>query len=208
MVGVLASALLPRLAAGAVIVLAGAGMFVISVLFGMRSGVIFHAVSRYRRNRTIANDHLLRAMFEAIEPHCVRGKDVVEQLPLHAVSIAELQTKRSWSATRVRKLIQHAQRLGLVIDYGDAGIKLTESGAIAASRVVRNHRLWELYLIEYAERPPSRVDRDADSIEHFLGPEIITRLERLLVERYPLTAMPPSPHEIAPSTSTATGAGV
>jgi manganese/zinc/iron transport system permease protein len=203
---VVASALLPRLAAGAVIVLAGAAMFVISVLAGARSGVLFQAISRYFRNRAIGNEHLLRALFEAIEPRCSRGRELAEQLPLHAVRIAELQSKRSWSPVRLRQLIRHAQRLGLVVEYGDGGVKLTERGAIAACRVVRNHRLWEIYLIEFADRPPSRVDRDADNIEHFLGPEIVARLERLLVERFPHTDVPPSPHEIESSLETGANA--
>lgn len=195
-IGVLASALLPRLAAGAIIVLAGTGMFVVSVLFGSRSGIVSQLLARIRRDRVIGNDHLLRAMFEIIEPRCNPGHDLVEQFPAHFVTMADLCAKRSWSLLRARALIRRAESLGLVVDYGEAGIKFTERGAIAAARVVRNHRLWEMYLIEYVDRPPSRVDRDADSIEHFLGPEQIARLERMLLERYPPTAMPPSPHEI------------
>jgi manganese/zinc/iron transport system permease protein len=174
-------------------------MFVFSVLFGSRSGVISQLVIRIRRDRTIANDHLLRAMFELIEPRCAPGQHPVECLPAHTVSIRELQAKRPWSLARVRKLINRAQAWDLVVDYGDSGVKFTERGAIAASRVVRNHRLWELYLIEYVDRSPSRVDRDADNIEHFLGPEIVAHLERLLVERDSPNRVPPSPHEIRPA---------
>lgn len=196
-IGVLASALLSRLAAGAVIVLAGTGMFIVSILFGSRSGVISQLIARFRRDRVIGNDHLLRALFEIIEPRCSPGRDTVEQLPAHFVTVADLCDKRPWSLTRARTLIRRAEALGLVVDYGGSGVKFTERGAIAAARVVRNHRLWEMYLIEYVDRPPSRVDRDADSIEHFLGPELVARLERMLLERYAPAAMPPSPHEIA-----------
>jgi manganese/zinc/iron transport system permease protein len=63
-----------------------------------------------------------------------------------------------------------------------------------------------LYLIEYAERPPSRVDRDADDIEHFLDEETVVRLERLLAERYPQPGIPPSPHAISPATAEEVGA--
>jgi manganese/zinc/iron transport system permease protein len=194
--GVVASALFPRLAAGAVIVLAGAAIFVFSVLFGARSGVITEWVARLRRDRAIAHDHLLRAMFEVIEPRCRGADDPIEQLPEHVVKLAELTAHRSWSAVRVRHLVRQAQSGGLVVDYGPAGVKLTERGAVAAGRVVRNHRLWELYLIEYVDRPASRVDREADDIEHHLGPEIVARLERMLAERHPVNRVPPSPHAI------------
>jgi manganese/zinc/iron transport system permease protein len=84
----------------------------------------------------------------------------------------------------------------LVVDFGQSGIKLTEEGATDACRVVRNHRLWELYLIEFVDRSPSQVDRDADDIEHDLGHEIVRRLERMLAERYPQMGIPPSPHAL------------
>jgi manganese/zinc/iron transport system permease protein len=78
----------------------------------------------------------------------------------------------------------------------DGGYRLTKQGAELAHRVVRNHRLWELYLIEYADIAPSHVDRDADDIEHLLAPDVVESLERLLSERYPHMTVPPSPHTI------------
>jgi manganese/zinc/iron transport system permease protein len=44
---------------------------------------------------------------------------------------------------------------------------------------MRNHRLWEVYLITHADVAPSHVDWDADMIEHVLPPEMVTRLEEL-----------------------------
>ena len=56
-------------------------------------------------------------------------------------------------------------------------LRLSESGFGEASRITRNHRLWELYLIRYADIAPSHVDRDADMVEHLLGAEIVHQLE-------------------------------
>jgi manganese/zinc/iron transport system permease protein len=195
-VGVLASALFPRLAAGAVIVLAGSFLFLISLLFGTRLGVVNRAVQRFLRDRQIARDHLLRALFECLEPHLDPQRDVGEQLVGRAVDQRELLARRSWSPARLRRLIRASERDGYVVDYGSAGIKFTARGAEAAQRVVRNHRLWEIFLIEYADRHPSRVDRDADDIEHVLGPEVVARLERLLTQGRSQVEVPPSPHEI------------
>jgi manganese/zinc/iron transport system permease protein len=66
-----------------------------------------------------------------------------------------------------------------------------------AVRVVRNHRLWELYLIHFAEIAPSHVDRDADDIEHVLDSEMLAMLEARIGGQFPDT--PPSPHEIEPA---------
>jgi manganese/zinc/iron transport system permease protein len=66
-----------------------------------------------------------------------------------------------------------------------------------AAQVTRNHRLWEMYLIEYADVATSRVDRDADMVEHVLGEKMVTRLERKLeAYRTAGSLVPQSPHPI------------
>ncbi len=67
----------------------------------------------------------------------------------------------------------------------------------AARRVVRNHRLWELYLITHADIAPSHVDRDADQLEHVLGDAMVEKLEGLLAAKQLPPAVPPSPHRLA-----------
>ena len=53
---------------------------------------------------------------------------------------------------------------------------------VEATAIVRNHRLWEQYLLRYAHLAVSHVDRAADRIEHVLEPELIRRLEEDLEE--------------------------
>jgi Mn-dependent DtxR family transcriptional regulator len=69
---------------------------------------------------------------------------------------------------------------------------LTEKGSAEAARIVRNHRLWEMYLITYADIAPTHVDRDADMIEHVLGRGLVAKLETLL----DATSLPKSPHPL------------
>ena len=59
--------------------------------------------------------------------------------------------------------------------------KLTEQGSLKSKKLVRLHRLWELYLSEYMQIAPDHVHEDADSIEHILTDEIQDKLEALLV---------------------------
>ena len=58
-----------------------------------------------------------------------------------------------------------------------------------SKRVVRNHRLWETYLINFADIAPNHVDRDADMIEHVLGTSMVEKLEALLGND-PITTSP------------------
>ena len=83
-------------------------------------------------------------------------------------------------------MIRRATREGLVI-AGEGAVTLTEAGLAEARRIVRNHRLWEMYLITHADIAPSHVDHSADMIEHVLGGELVAKLEAELFSRLPAT---------------------
>lgn len=191
--GSVASALLPRLAGGPTIVLAGTVLFLVSLLFGSERGVIRRWFRHRRTQQRIGRADLLRAMFEIVESR-LDGRDEVtaDRLTSESVQHDQLLTKRSWSAHRVNRLVSRGAVEGIIRMDTERGWHLTSTGAREASRAVRNHRLWELYLISQADIAPSHVDRDADSIEHVLEPEVIEELEQLLAERD--AAIPPSPH--------------
>jgi len=57
---------------------------------------------------------------------------------------------------------------------------LTPAGIHEATRVMRNHRLWELYLARRLDLPPDHVHRDAEEMEHVLPPEVVAEIERNL----------------------------
>ena len=219
MLGVMASALFPRLAAGAVIVLAGSTFFLLSMLLGLRRGIVVRSWTYLQIKRNVGRHHVLRAMFEHLESRwaaalaadaassneqatdysarraattdeSMTGEPVTGDI----VTVADLLLMRSWTSARLLQLLGAAQREGSVVRVREDGYRLTRHGAEAAQRVVRNHRLWELYLIEHADIAPSHVDRDADDIEHLLGADMVIGLERLLAERFPQLTVPPSPH--------------
>ncbi len=74
----------------------------------------------------------------------------------------------------------HARAEDHVEPSAPDSVLLSESGFGEASRITRNHRLWELYLIRHADVAASHVDRDADMVEHILGAEIVRKLEEEL----------------------------
>ena len=191
------SALAPRLPAGALIVLVAAGFFIFSLLFGSKRGLAVRSIRQYRLKRTVGRQHLLRALYEILEA----DTSSVESVTIRAVPFRQLRGRRTWSDANVRSYLKHSYQLGLIeaITKKDL-ILLTQAGLAAAVQVTRNHRLWELYLIEYADVATSRVDRDADTLEHVLGGKIVAELELKLQRlRMAGTALvPPSPHPIQP----------
>ena len=60
---------------------------------------------------------------------------------------------------------------------------LTPAGWQRACEIVRNHRLWELYLTNAAQFAADHVHEDAEKIEHVLGEESVRELERRLAVR-------------------------
>ena len=62
-------------------------------------------------------------------------------------------------------------------------LELTESGRAQGKRIHRNHKLWEQYLVSYADIAPTHVDWSVDQVEHVLTDELISELESALSER-------------------------
>ncbi len=198
-VGVLASGMVPRLATGPTIVLVGAGLFLLSLFAGPARGVAWRWLANWAMVQRMGRQHLLRALFEALEAD--RGEAAIASAQTAAqyeISRDVLQAARGWTPRRLNRLIRRAIRAGLVTPGPTGGLMLTQAGFEEARRVVRNHRLWELYLIRYAQIAPSHVDRDADEIEHVLEPELVRELEEALAEG---AAMPASPHVLQPVAS-------
>ena len=187
-VGVILSALFAKLPAGPLVVLAGAVFFSLSMCFGTRRGLLLKALRHLRLQRNIRQHHLLRALYEAREQSEDFDTDVT-------VSFDDLLRHRSWDRAELKRSIRTAWAAGFVYRQGHR-YRLSETGLREATRVVRNHRLWELYLIRYADIAPSHVDRDADQIEHILDPEVIDELETMLTIERDQMSVPPSPHEI------------
>lgn len=196
------SALFSKLPSGAMIVLVCTLFFLVSMACGTQRGVLVRFLRRHHLNRSVDRQHLLRAVYEIAETSQRQRSGLT--VDGQSVSFAELLTRRSWTAHRLTRAIHRAQRDEL-IEWGDDPVRLTRRGQLEAARLTRQHRLWELYLMAHADIAPSRVDRDADAIEHVLEPEVIAELEALLEQKYP--DVPVSPHELpAPQSSAATPA--
>ncbi|MCA9261724.1 MAG: metal ABC transporter permease [Planctomycetales bacterium] len=203
MVGSTLSAVFSRLPSGAMIVLTSTAFFMVSMAIGARRGVFIRWLRRRRLNQRIGRQHLLRALFEIRE---ASGASLASTSPPSPASFAQVQRMRSWSTPHLQGEIRRAVHDGLVVAPDEQRIELTEAGLLEAAHATRQHRLWELYLIEHADVAPGRVDRDADDIEHVLDPHTVAQLEHLLDADQGDGAIPASPHAIpAPPTPQSAG---
>jgi manganese/zinc/iron transport system permease protein len=189
LLGAALSALVPRLPAGAIIVVVASVIFVFSMIFGPTRGVLRRFREHQRLSRKVSRQHLLRAIYETAEG------DNADPMTM-GVPVAELMLMRSWSTAGLRRALRSAERAGLLFEGSDGNYRLTDDGMVEATSAVRNHRLWEAYLVTHADIAPSHVDRDADQIEHVLGRQMIKKLEAIVAADNPDLLVPPSPHAI------------
>lgn len=179
--GSCASALLPRLPAGAVIVLVSGAVFLFSFLFAPARGVFAVLIKQLGLGLRVAEDHLLREIYELRERY---GENLSS--PSGFLDPEEIRLFREFSRLYRGFILNRLVRKKLIeckTKEGKVLIRLLEKGAKESLLKVRNHRLWEEYLVTRTDMPASHVDYSADLVEHFLSPEIIRKLEQSLSER-------------------------
>lgn len=194
-VGAGMSAVLPRLPSGAMIVVVAATGFAISMFVAPRRGLLARWLRRRRLDAKVRRQHLLRAIYEWLEVHG-QAPPPDSNEPSAPVPLDELVAQRSWSRPELDAHISRAARQDLLSYGSSADVRLTLAGCREAARNVHDHRLWELYLIRYADIAPSQVDRDADAIEHVLDARMVAELEALLRQQSTGRGVPPSPHPV------------
>lgn len=159
---------------GPLMVLASSSVFGLCFLFSPKHGL----VSRWRRRRSstnrIRNENTLKAIYQVRESYGFAGEGVKMKDLSRRINETPEVAKR-----RVLELVSVGM-CDLKEINGESFAFLDPTGWLRACAVVRNHRLWELYLTNQAEYEPDHVHDDAEVIEHVLGEETVRRLERLL----------------------------
>ena len=92
-------------------------------------------------------------------------------------SIAErLQTKASSVTDMLKKLSDKK-----LINYEKyQGVTLTTAGTKVALKIIRKHRLWEVFLVEQLKFKWDEVHDIAEQLEHVVSPELVNRLDKHL----------------------------
>ncbi len=162
-----------NLPTGPLIVLAASGAFGIIFLFAPRHGLVVRWWRQRQRAQRIERENTLKSLF-----HILEGRQTGEG----PVSLGQLAEQRGETLADANRRARHLTRHGFATrDRIDGGhVSLTPRGLRRAAELVRNHRLWELYLTRTAEYRPDHVHEDAEKIEHVLEPRIVRELERRL----------------------------
>ena len=174
-IGVFCSFLGSNLPTGPFMVLGASSLFLLAYLFAPRHGRVTRWMYYRARRRNVSNENMLKSIYRIIEKG-MAGKD-----GRAGVSMDLLAGERQVSTAELFGDLRRLRSLGVVefVD-GKGQVALTESGFRQARRVVRKHRLWELYLTNEADYASNHVHDDAEKIEHFLSEEKVAEIERQL----------------------------
>ena len=161
-----------NLPTGPFMVLAATTVFAGAFLFGPRHGVLARWWRQRSRAARIQRENTLKAIYHVLEARDFKGE---------GVSLRELAERRRETVEDIEAQATALVRHELATLSGEAdALHLTPAGWQTACAIVRNHRLWELYLTHTAQIAADHVHEDAEKIEHVLGEEVVRELERRL----------------------------
>ncbi len=160
----------PSMPTGPWIVVVASVIAFASMIFSPHRGILIRYLRQRKLRNTVADENLLKIFYQLAES----DKSFFDNRTL-----ANLSGKRMIKSSRLTKRLSRLERQGY-IERTKKGWKLTEAGLLRAQRIVKIHRLWELYLTTYMNIAPDHVHEDADTIEHLLTPELEQELEKQL----------------------------
>ena len=179
-IGAFVSYLSNNLPTGPFIVLGATSIFLLALLFGPRHGLLPKILRRRKQRKRIALENTLKAVFHLNEN---------SQFTKRAFEAGKLATERNASLHETEAEIRNLVKAGMALRLdtangtkmsGKAQFELTKPGWYRACEIVRNHRLWELYLTNAAQYQTDHVHDDAEDTEHHLGEDIVLRIEARL----------------------------
>ncbi len=107
----------------------------------------------------IMEENLLKVFYQYLE----EGKEELE--------VMDILEKRPVDTSDLETVLSRLQRKGL-LHKKHQSYQLTINGNIEAMRIVRSHRLWELYLTQRMKFKDDHIHGSAETIEHLITPEI------------------------------------
>lgn len=98
------------------------------------------------------------------------------------VSTSRIAERLGLTSAAVTAMVKRLAENGLLRHEPYYGVRLTPAGELASLRIVRRHRVLELFLTEMLGYEWDRVHDEAERLEHAASDELIERLARLLGE--------------------------
>ncbi|MBI5273761.1 MAG: metal ABC transporter permease [Chlamydiales bacterium] len=135
-----------------------------SILFAPRQGRVLRFLKKIYFHYQCVYENLLKFFWKKED---------------HIVAIEEIQ---QWSLHPyiINILLVHLRMNQLIQKKDKQRYSLTERGICQAQKIIRLHRLWEVYLFKYLGYCEKKVHTSAEEMEHIITPELEKQLTELL----------------------------
>jgi manganese/zinc/iron transport system permease protein len=168
-----------QLPTGPLIVLTSTLLFILVLFFHPENGLLFKGLRLRGKERKIALENTLKAVYQELEWN---------KFSRDTVRLGNLAKRRRISMPEMYQEAIHLVKkdFAFLLPVKDKTLpsentlSLSPTGWSEACRIVRNHRLWELYLTNEVQYAADHVHEDAEKIEHVLGDETVRKIERIL----------------------------
>jgi len=151
---------------GPMIVVVASSISLAALFFAPERGLAFRLIRANLFQNRCVRENLLKTMWKA-------GEGAVLKFP-------EIIQYQSGSHVYLKSMLYKLVNCGWVKRVDGRRYTLTPDGFHRASHIVRLHRLWEVYLVEFLGIGAEKVHRSAEEMEHIITPELEQELTKLL----------------------------
>lgn len=124
-----------------------------------------------KKNVTTSKEDYLKAIWSLSERRAEQKSEA---------STRDLAELLKVSPPAVSRMLKQMEQLSLVAHTPYYGVRLTEKGRAVALKIVRRHRLIELFLTEILNYEPHAVHDEAERLEHHISDEFEQKIDVLL----------------------------
>lgn len=168
--GVFISLSMEKMPTGPWIVICLSFFAVGSILLAPKRGLLSRILKRKRIQKQMLEDNILKTFYHLGEK---------KQSFLDAHSREALLDRRFFESDPLSRGLKSLTKSGFLLKQ-ENNFVLTDLGLKRSKRIVKLHRLWEMYLSTKLKLKGDHVHDDADTIEHFITEELEAELEKIL----------------------------
>lgn len=151
---------------GPMIVIVASIICLLSLMFAPKRGLLLRFIRILHFRHQCMCENLLKAIWR-----------FGPEKEIDFETIAKYQSASVWYLRTVLNILTYQ---GWIVRTSADRYRLTPEGTTWAARIVRLHRLWEVYLVDYLGVGAERVHRSAEEMEHIITPELAAKLTLML----------------------------
>lgn len=96
------------------------------------------------------------------------------------VTTSSLSKNLNISAASVSEMIKKLAEEGILTHTPYKGVELTNEGEKLALKIIRKHRLWEMFLVEVLKFRWDEIDEEAERFEHIMSEKMEEKIDEAL----------------------------